>query len=80
VPPETSRWLFSRRADLLPFGGPAFVSVLFLALLVPLLALPRATHDLLDARIWRGFKPDDLEPATAIQAPLRWRPGRFVHR
>ena len=28
---------------------------------VPLLALPQATHYLLDAWIWRGFKPDSLE-------------------
>ena len=34
---------------------------LLLALLVPLLALPQATHYLLDAWIWRGFKPQSLE-------------------
>jgi len=32
-----------------------------LSLLVPLLALPQATHYLLDAWIWRGFKPQSLE-------------------
>ena len=34
---------------------------ILLALLVPLLALPQATHYLLDAWIWREFKPDSLE-------------------
>lgn len=34
---------------------------LLLSLLVPLLALPQATHYLLDAWIWRGFNPQSLE-------------------
>ncbi len=43
------------------FSGPALdPGAILLALLVPLLALPQATHYLLDAWIWRGFKPDSL--------------------
>lgn len=38
---------------------------LLLSLLVPLLALPQATHYLLDAWIWRGFKPQTLEEESS---------------
>ena len=65
--PGPSPWLFSRRADLFLFGGSAGAheTAFLLALLVPLLALPQATHYLLDAWIWK-VRPGNETAAEAM--------------
>lgn len=64
---RTRRWLHSPAFDLGWFAGPP----LFAALLIPLLALPQATHYLLDAWLWRfdGSNPGLRERILGLTGP-----------